>query len=173
MIAAGSSDFMSQNNETSYPSIMNQKSGVEIPLASIKFNQHNISKAMQKRLEATQCSIFVEGETPENHLLTRYKELNKEVKINLKEELNYHYDIMSNLIEFKDIQFSYDHSFIKNIIGTLIEKERHKNAEGSDPVIMLQDPTKSKIDPDKIALHTSGLSSLVTGEGDLSDIASK
>mmetsp|Transcript_8471 Transcript_8471/g.12936 ORF Transcript_8471/g.12936 Transcript_8471/m.12936 type:complete len:117 (-) Transcript_8471:3252-3602(-) len=115
---------------------------------------------MQKRLEASQCAIFVEGETPENKLLNEYQDLCKNVSLNMKEELNFHCSSLADLKEFKDLQFTYDHAFVKNVIGSILRKEKMKKEQGTDNVLVNQ----KELDRDSIALNTSGFDLHSVGE---------
>ena len=87
-------------------------------LKDIRFR--SISKVIQKRLEASSVAFQVlEDADP----VSQYKDMCKEVKVNLSEEYRHHLKCMELLESLKALQLGFDHSFFKNFVCQFIDRE--------------------------------------------------
>ena len=55
--------------------------------------------------------------------VSQYKDMCKEVKVNLNEEYKHHLKCMELLESLKDLQLGFDHSFFKNFVCQFIDRD--------------------------------------------------
>jgi hypothetical protein len=96
-----------------------ERTGVPIPLQNIKFR--NVSRAIKRRLEQSQCAVYVEPNMKVKEL-TDYQELCNDLSINLRVEYNHHLECMNELSLFKSMVNDWDHTFYRSIVRPFFDE---------------------------------------------------